>query len=85
MKPIYFEDQDKTYNQDGDLMIGASERNYLDRINKKTCTLCGGTGIVYGEDELVGYGRDAVIEPVEYACPKCSEKHLAELHAGDKE
>ena len=39
MKRIYFEDQDKTYNQHGDLMIGASERNYLDRINKKTCNL----------------------------------------------
>ena len=188
MKPIYFEDQDKTYNQDGDLMIGASERNYLDRINKKTCNLleekdmnylkiivekethiidleaelekykhmsisqrcretlvqnchicedfncgdnitdgakqikkykkvvdaakilmqgsnhlvvewqdrlkealkgvemkneicriCRGTGITYGEVELVGDGIDAVIEAVEYACPKCSELKESEV------
>jgi hypothetical protein len=71
MKPVYFEEQDKVYNEDGDIIVGASERNYINRM-KQTCILCGGTGIIV-DDALVGYGRDSVMEPVEYGCPKCLE------------
>ena len=54
-------------------------------MENETCSLCEGSGIVYCEDELVGYGRDAVIEPVEYACPKCSERSSGRIKESLKE
>ena len=35
MEPIYFEEQDKVYDEYGDIKVGASERNYLDRITEE--------------------------------------------------